>query len=846
MTRVALRGLLARRARLLLTLASIVAGVMLVSGSFVFTDTINKSFDKIFSASYAGIDVAVTRPDRPESDFTDSPPLPEELAARIQAVEGVEAVEGAIFDEGTVLDKDGERLATGGAPMFITSTPTAEQFVSVEVPEGRLPRGPGEATLDKATADRKDFEVGDTIDVQGAGERETLRLVGITTVAGVDSFGGATVLSVTLPEAQRILGIDGYDEIDVAAADGVSPEELAQRLAPVVGKDGTVRTGAQEADEQTNDIKEDLGFLSTALLAFAGIALFVGGFSIFNTFSITVAQRTREFALLRTLGASRAQVRRSVLAEGALLGLVGGVVGVGAGVLVASGLRELMNAIGFTLPSQGTVVQTRTVIVAILVGLIVTVVSTLAPALRATRIPPMAALREGSVIEQRRSRVAPVLGALLAGLGLVLMVIGLFAVSGETGALSLLGGGAAAAFIGVAMLSPRLVPPLARGLGRLGAGGRGLPGRLARENSVRQPGRTAVTAAALMIGVALVAFASIFAGSAAQFVEDNIERSTKSQAVLQNTDGFSPFGHATTEAVAEVDGVAAVTAIRWLEAVEPTDEDEDTPVVGVDQRTAPETMRLQWEEGDDSTWSQLGPGTAILSKDEAEDRGLDVGGSFSLRTTGGKDLTLRVVGIHDDDSVFLGPVIVSNDIVKADWGDDDDSLVFVGYESGADPLPAIERLLKDRFPAAEALTNDEWVDDQAAQVNQLLGLIYALLSLAVIVSLFGIVNTLYLSITERTRELGLLRAVGTTKRQVKRMIRGEAVIIALIGSVLGLVLGVFLAILVGQAIDGFEITLPFASLVVVLIMGGLAGVLAAMWPARRAARLDVLEALAYE
>ncbi|HYF26941.1 MAG TPA: FtsX-like permease family protein [Baekduia sp.] len=845
MLKIALRGLLARRLRLVLTLAAIVAGVMLVSGTYVFTDTINRSFDRIFSASYAGIDVAVTRPDRPESEFTDSPPLPAALVDRIRGVEGVEAVEGALFDEGTVLGKDGKRINEGGgAPNFITSVSTFEDFSAVEVPEGRLPQRPGEAAIDKATADREGFDVGDPIDVQGAGERETLRIVGVTKVAGVDNFGGATILATTLPEAQRLLGNPGYDEIDVAAEQGLTPEELAARLRPVIGRDGTVRTGDQEADEQTSQIQDDLSFLNTALLAFAGIALFVGGFSIFNTFSITVAQRTREFGLLRTMGASRAQVLRSVLAEGALLGLVGGAVGVGAGILVASGLRELMQAFGFDVPSQGTVVESRTIIVAIVVGLLVTVLASLAPALRATRVSPLAALREDAVIEHRRSRVAPILGGVLLSAGVALMVAGLFFASGETGTLSLLGGGAAAAFLGVALLSPRLVGPLSRMVGFVA--GRGLTGRLARENSVRQPGRTAVTAAALMVGVALVAFASIFAGSTGDFIERNIQQSSRSQAVVQNTDGWSPFPHATTRAVAEIDGVAAVTALRFLDVVEPGDEDESTGVVGIDQRTAARTINLTWDRGDDRTWERLRGDTAILSKDEAEDRGVGVGDRITVRTTGDQLLRLEVVGIHDDESVFLGPILVSNDIVKARWGDDDDSTVFVAYRDGADPQPAIDRLLTERFPAAEVLSNDEWVDEQAGQVNQLLGLIYALLSLAVVVSLFGIVNTLYLSITERTRELGLLRAVGTTRKQVKRMIRGEAAIIALIGSVLGLGLGVLLALLVGQAIDGFTITIPVVSLLVVLVLGGLAGVLAAIWPARRAARMDVLQALAYE
>ncbi len=261
MLKVALRGLLARRVRLLLTLASIVAGVMLVSGTFVFTDTINRSFDRIFSATYAGIDVAITRPDRPDSDFTDSPPLPAALVDRVRGVDGVDAVEGAVFDEATVLGKDGERIGAGGAPNFIASKSSVEEFNSFEVPDGRLPEGPREAAIDKATADREGFAVGDALDVQGAGEREQLRIVGTTRVAGVDSFGGATIVVTTLPEAQRILGNPGYDEIDVAAADGVTPQQLADRLEPVIGADGTVRTGEQEADEQTAQIKEDLGFL---------------------------------------------------------------------------------------------------------------------------------------------------------------------------------------------------------------------------------------------------------------------------------------------------------------------------------------------------------------------------------------------------------------------------------------------------------------------------------------------------------------------------------------------------------------------------------------------------------
>jgi putative ABC transport system permease protein len=846
MFKVALRGLLARRVRLLLTAAAVALGVTLIAGTYVFTDTINRSFDRIFTATYAGIDVAVTPKEGVDSDFGEPEPLPADLVRDIEGTPGVGAVEGSVFAQATVFDKDGKRLSAGGAPNFVSSVSQVAGFNAVTAIEGRLPGGDGEAAIDKSTAEKKGFAVGDRLALQGDGPKQTLRIVGITQVAGVDNYGGATLVSVTTPDAQRILGREGeFDEIDVDAAQGTTPEQLVAALRPVVGDRAQVLTGEQEGASQATDIKDDLSFLSTALLAFAGIAVFVGGFTIFNTFSITVAQRIREFALLRTLGASRNQVLGSVLVEGLLLGVVGSAIGLGLGVLTASLLKALFSAVGVDLPSQGTVILGRTVIVALLVGVVVTMVAALAPALRATRVPPVAALREGLAQAERRSRVAPIAGAVLTLLGLGLMAVGLFGVDDETGALSLMGAGAAATFLGVALLSPRLVPPLARVVGAPVAAVAGLPGRLGRENTIRQPGRTAVTAAALMVGVALVTFAAIFTGSFRSFIDQSIDAGSKSQAIVQATDGFSPFTAQATEAVGRVPGVASVSGLRISNAEIAGTQDE-SGVTGVDPRTFPRSFSLQWDEGDDRVWSQLGDDGVVVSRSLADEQGLQVGSPLRLRTTTDRTVGLTVRGIHDDPSLFLSPAIVSNATIERDWGTDKDSYAFVRYEPGAQPKAQIDQLVAQQFPAAEVLTNSEFKDKQGQQVTQLLGLVVGLLALAILVSLFGIVNTLYLAISERTRELGLLRAVGTTRRQVKAMVRVEAVITSLIGSVLGLVLGGVLAVLVSRAVDDLPLTVPAGLLVVVLLVGGLAGILAAVWPARRAARLNVLDALAYE
>jgi putative ABC transport system permease protein len=844
--KVALKGLLARKTRLGLTALAVALGVMLIAGTYVFTDTINRSFDRIFTAVYAKTDAVVSPNDSIGSqDNGTVPSLDGSVLARLKALPQVGEAQGVVNDQsGVVIGKDGKAIKSGGAPTLIGSVLPA-RFSAAQYPVGHAPTTPGEVAIDKATADRKHLKVGDTIGLQAAAPRKEYRISGLLTIAGVSSLGGATSAQLTLPEAQRVTGKVGrYDEIYVAGRPGTSPAQLKAAIQQVEPSSVTVRTGKQQTKNQQDDIKGALSFLTTALLAFAGISLFVGAFIIFNTFSITVAQRAREFALLRTLGASRRQVLRSVLTEGLVLGVLGSVVGLGIGIVVASGLRALFKAVGVDLPSSGTVIESRTIIVSLLVGIVVTLIASLAPALRATRVPPVAALREGVALPQTRSsRLAFPLAVVLTAIGFGLMAWGLFGGGSSSKALSLLGGGAALTFLGVALLSPRLVGPIASAVGRPLQALAGMTGRLARENTVRQPGRTAVTAAALMIGVALVTFASIFAAGAKKTINDAVDTGSNASVILQNINGFGPFSPGAAKAVAGVQGVRDVSPMRFSQGKLAG---KDVQVTGIDPASFSTLYNVT--HGSDKL-KALPPDGVVVAKGYADDHDIKAGQRLQVRTPTTRTVSLRVTGIAEDRGQLLSQLTVDNQTLVRDFASTKDGFVLVGFAPGTDATAvkhAVDARLSRDFPQVEALTESEFKGNQADQINQLLGLIYALLALAIVVSLFGIVNTLVLSITERTRELGMLRAIGTSRRQVRRMIRYEAVITALIGGVLGLVLGVVLAILVTQPLDGFKLSIPVGSLVVVLILSAVAGVMAAVLPARRASRLDVLDALAYE
>jgi putative ABC transport system permease protein len=850
MRQVALRGLRARPLRTLLTAMSVVLGVAMIAGTYVLTDTINKSFSEVFSQANSGTDVVVS-PKKIDDAFSDSdpPPISDALVKRVSAVDGVAAAAGGVQGDVSIRNGQGDRV--GRFDLVLSTLP--EPLDPFRYVAGRAPRAGDEIALSAKAYKDEGFKLGDRVKVVGDEGAKLYTLVGSANFGDVDTVGGYPAGIVTLPTAQALTGHRGeISSIAVAGRPGVTPEQLRGRVRlALAGQKVEVRTGAQEAAQQTDDLEQNFGFLRTILLVFAGIALFVGAFVIYNTFTITVAQRTRELALLRTLGASRRQVLRSVVLEAAVIGFLASLLGLLGGLALAPALRGLLSLVGADLPSTGSVVQTRTVVVALVVGVLVTVVASIVPAVRATRIAPVVALREGLTAESRTSRKRIVFAALLLLVGVGIMAYGLVGGASGSGAAATLGGGAVAVFLAVALFSPQLVRPLARVVGwpleRFG----GVSGKLARENAMRNPARTAATAAALMVGVALVAFVSIFAAGLRGSIDRAVDRAFTGDLSVVAKSGFGSTPPALVGAVSQVPGVGAVSGVRFAEA-KVDGKKSTTSVSGIDPATIAKTYTLKWKQGSDATLATLGS-DGILADTGYSDT-TKVGDRISMLTPAGKHVTYTVRGLLDEGSDFGllgGGLVLPNTRLAADFDAKDDQFVFLRFADGASPAAtrkAIDATLAQRFPDTETQDREEVKQAQAGQINQLLYLIYALLALSVIVALFGILNTLALSIFERTRELGMLRAIGTSRRQVKRIVRLEAVITSLIGALLGLVLGVLFALAISRPLEaeGFRLTFPVTTLVLLVAIAAAAGMVASLWPARRAARLDVLRALAYE
>jgi putative ABC transport system permease protein len=845
MWNVTIKGLLSHKLRLLLTAAAIVLGVSFVSGTYVLTDTMRATFTGLFQDVNKGIDVVVHTREAfsgQQGDIRD--PMPESLLAQVQHVDGVKVAEGSVSGYAQFVGKNGKPVTTGGAPTLgVSASQAPELKSSTTLRSGREPTGPNEVAVDARTAEKQGFTVGDQVKVLLQGPARTFTVSGVVGFGEADNLGGATLAVFELKTAQQVLNRPGkFDEIDVVAQPGVGQSELRDRLTAALPAKYEAVTGADQAKRSADEINQGLSFFTTALLAFAGIALFVGAFLIFNTFSIIVAQRTRELALLRCLGASRRQVLGSVLLESGIVGLVASLAGLGLGLVLALGLRAMLNAFGIDLPTTSTRFEARTVIVSLLVGLVVTLVSSFLPALKATRVPPVAALREEAATRPARSiRRRSIVGSLVTLAGIGLLLLGLFRDTGNR--VANVGAGVVVMFLGVAVLSPLVARPLAGWIGWPFARAFRLPGNLARENAMRNPRRTASTAAALMIGVALVTFAGIFVSSAKASFAGILDRSVTADYIL-TTEGFQGFSPELGRRMAGLPELQAVTALRggtWKL------NGQSQPLGAVDPIAYNQLVRTETSSG---SIDALSSGGVAVQDTVARQHGWKVGSVVPMEFPRNGVQREPIKAIYKDNQLN-GQYLLSLTDYQKGYSDQVDLLVIAKAKPGvavATARAAVDRAAAD-FPNVKVQDQAQYKANTGKQLDQLLNLVTSLLLFAIVIALFGIVNTLALSVLERVRELGLLRAVGATKRQVRSMIRWEAVIIAVLGAVLGLVLGIFFGWAMSRALanQGFsEFAIPASQLVLYVVAAAVAGIVAAILPGRRAARVDMLRAITTE
>ncbi|HET8952103.1 MAG TPA: FtsX-like permease family protein [Solirubrobacteraceae bacterium] len=802
MRTVALKGLLARPVRTILTTLAIVLGVAMVSGALTLTDTMRGGADGLTKAAYDGTDAVVAGKTAfavDSNDYTTKrPTVDASLLERVRSVPQVAAAVGDIQDEAKIIARDGK--PAGDGPYFGVGFDSREKAAASTTPfrldDGRWATGPGEVVIDANTAEKEKYGVGSTIKIAAHGTTKPYEVVGVARFGTVKSLGVATAAVFDLRTAQDLFGKAGqYDSILAVGKDGASGAEVRKAVAAAVGNDATVMTAKQQDRFTLDGLKMFISIITVVLIVFGLVAILVGAFTIFNTLSITVAQRSREFGLLRMVGARRRQVLTSVLIEALTIGVLASLIGLGAGFGIAKGLDAVFTSMQIDLPEAGMVFATRTIVVAMAVGVLVTLAAGLLPAWRATRVPPVAALRDAAPGSEK------------------------------------------------VRLPARFIRLLASVIGRVAERVGGSAGRLARRNAMRSPGRTAVTASAMMIGVALVTLVTVVAQGLRESTSGAVDRRVDATHVITGADGWSPTDPAVAKDLAATPGVQGVTAIHMDGGLS---YGQKEIVNSVDPKTVGGMFTFDWADGSDQALTSLPADGAIVDEGWAKEHHLGVGDRFEVTSPKGDELALTVKAIEDSpviDAFALGPITISQAAYDKAFENRANALTFVKADAGADLSKVFAA-----HPDAKAQTKPQYKKQTTTDIDSMLAIFYVLLALAVIVSLFGIVNTLVLATFERTRELGMLRAVGMSKRQVRRMVRHESIITALIGAGLGITAGLGLAYAATSALadEGLSFAVPAGSLVVLVVVATVAGVLAAILPARRASRLDPLTALAYE
>ncbi|MGC5053419.1 ABC transporter permease [Micromonospora sp. DT48] len=849
MFRATLKSLLARKVRLILSGLAVVLGVMFVSGAFVLTDTLGRSFDSLFADAYAEVDVNVAAKPRLEiSEFEGEQlptPFPAAVLEKVRTVDGVSEATGVVAVDGARLIGSNGKAVTSFGPPQLGGNWVGESDL-VRLREGRAPQADDEIVINKGLADAGRVKLGDRVGVLTLAPRKDFTIVGIFGYSGDrDSLGGANEVMFTTPVAQQLMlgEPDTFSNIVVTAADGVSTDQLRDAVAAAVGDGYVVKTGEELSADAAAGLKEGLSFFNRILLGFAAVALLVGTFLILNTFSIIVAQRTRELALLRAVGASGKQIIGSVVLEAIAVGLIASLLGLAAGIGIGALLAYLFGNLAGGLELAGVAVPASAVIGAFGVGLVITVLAALLPALRAARIPPIAAMQDVATPDRPLTKVT-VGGALVTAVGATLLFLGLGGHAGGNTLATILGG-VLFAFIGVALLTPLISRPVVAALGTVFSGW--VPGKLGRLNSGRNPRRTAITAAALMVGIALVTGITVILDSAKSSISGLAQDTIKAELVIA---GAQSGPRPPTFDPAVLDEAKAIPGVRLVDG-----EYGDMAMVGgertwVAASSEPSALvRMFGATATAGDIERLGPGQMLISSDRAESRGLSVGSTVPVQLARGEESTYTVTGIYESTPLFGGVTLPAE--AARDFAIPQPIQGYIQLEPGvraADVLPRVEALLADS-PEVSVADRDAFIEEQAGQLDALLQMIQILLALAIVIAVLGIINTLALSVLERTRELGLLRAIGLRRSQTMGMITVEAVVISVFGALLGVVVGAALGAAVVEALRDEGITklvLPWSQMGVFLGLAAFVGVIAAVLPAFRAARINVLGAIAHD